>query len=59
MEAIQEQTFLDSINRSMQDSARRIQSSLGRPSSRTTRKDALRQVAILQAARVAWDADWQ
>ena len=45
------QTFIDSINKSMQDSARQVRLSLGRPSSQATRQQALAQVAMLQAAK--------
>lgn len=48
-----EQTFLALINQSMQDSARHVRLSLGRPSSRATRQQALNQVAMLQAAKEA------
>ena len=48
-----EQTFLDSLNRSMLDSARQVRLSLGRPSSQATRQQALEQVAMLQAAKEA------
>ena len=43
--------FIDSIYRSMQDSARRVRLSLGRPSSHATRQQALQQVAMLKAAK--------
>ena len=45
--------FLDSIYQSMQDSAREVRLSLGRPSSHATRQQALQQVAMLQAAKEA------
>ena len=45
--------FLDSIYQSMQDSARQVRLSLGRPSSRVTRQQALQQVAMLKAAKEA------
>ena len=45
--------FLDLIYQSMQDSARQVRISLGRPSSRATRQQALQQVAMLQAANEA------
>ena len=48
-----QQAFLDSIYQSMEDSARLVRFSLGRPSSRTTREHALQQVAMLQAAKEA------
>ena len=44
------QTFLDLINKSMQDSVRQVRLSLGRPSSQATLQEALQQVAMLQAA---------
>jgi len=43
--------FLDSIYQSMQDSARQVRLSLGRPSSHATRQQALQQVAMLKAAK--------
>jgi hypothetical protein len=43
--------FLDSIYQSMQDSAREVRLSLGRPSSHATRQQALQQVAMLKAAK--------
>ena len=45
--------FLDSIYQSMQDSAREVRLSLGRPSSHATRQQALQQVAMLKAAKEA------
>lgn len=48
-----EQTFLDSLCQSMQESAREVRLSLGRPSSQATREQALRQVAMLQEAKQA------
>ena len=45
------QTFIDLINQSMQDSARLVRLSLGRPPSQTTRQEALEQVAMLKAAK--------
>ena len=48
-----EQTFLDTLYQSMQDSARQVRFSLGRPSSQTTREQASQQVAMLQAAKAA------
>ena len=47
------QAFLDSIYQSMQDSARLVRLLLGRPSSHATREQALKQVAMLQAAKDA------
>jgi len=52
-----EQTFLDSLSQSMQDSARQVRLSLGRPSSRATRQQALEQVAMLQAAKESAQTD--
>ena len=49
-----EQTFLDSLFQSMQESARQLQV-MGRPSSHATREEALRQVQMLQQARDAWE----
>ena len=51
-----EQTFLDTLCRSMQESARELQA-MGRPSSHATREEALRQVQMLQAARDAWEGN--
>ena len=45
--------FLDLIYQSMQDSAREVRLSLGRPSSHATRQQALQQVAMLKAAKEA------
>ena len=47
------QAFLDSIYLSMLESAREVRLLLGRPSSHATREQALRQVAMLQAAKEA------
>ena len=47
------QTFLDLINKSIQDSARQARLLLGRPSSRATREQALKQVEMLKAAKEA------
>ncbi len=46
-----EKDFLDSIYQSMEDSAREIRLSLGRPSSHATLQQALEQVAMLKAAK--------
>lgn len=51
-----EQTFLDSLFQSMQESAREVRLSLGRPSSQATREEALRQVQMLQQAKEAAQA---
>ena len=48
---MEEKIFLDLIYQSMQDSAREARLSLGRPSSSATREEALRQVAMLKAAK--------
>ena len=48
-----EKIFLDLIYQSMQDSAQQVRRSLGRPSSRATRQQALQQVAMLKAAKEA------
>ncbi len=45
------QTFIDTINRSMQDSAKQVRLSLGRPSSQATREQAVRQVEMLKKAK--------
>ena len=50
---MEEQTFLDSIYKSMQVSAQQIRCSLGRTPSRVTREQALKQVAMLQQAKLA------
>jgi hypothetical protein len=51
-----QKAFLDSIFQSMQDSARLVRLSLGRPSSRATREQALRQVQMLLEAKEAAQA---
>jgi hypothetical protein len=48
-----EQTFLDSLFQSMQESAREVQA-MGRTTSHATREEALRQVRMLQEVRDAW-----
>ena len=48
---MEEKTFLDSLSKSMQDSARQVRYLLGRPSSQATRQQALQQVEILMAAK--------
>ena len=45
----EEQTLMDLLYQSMQDSAREARLSLGRPSSWATREEALQQVAMLKA----------
>ena len=47
------QTFLDLIFESIQESARQARLSSGRPSSQATLKEALQQVAMLEAAKQA------
>ena len=44
-----EQDFLNRIAQSMKESEQQINQSIGRPSSRATREQALRQVAMLEA----------
>lgn len=46
-----EKTFLSLISQSMQESARLVRSSLGRPSYVIKREKALAQVAMLQMAK--------
>ena len=45
--------FLDSIYKSLQDSARQVRLLLGRPSSRATRQQVLQQVVMLKKAKQA------
>lgn len=54
---MEEKVFIDLIYQSMQESAREIRLSLGRPSSSATREEALRQVAMLKAAKEAWQTE--
>ena len=49
----EEQTIMDLLYQSMQDSAREARLSLGRPSSWATREEALQQVSMLKAAKEA------
>ena len=49
----EEQTIMDLLYQSMQDSVREARLSLGRPSSWATREEALQQVAMLKAAKEA------
>lgn len=51
-----EQTFLDLINKSMQDSAVRVRCSSGRTSYATTREDILKQTTMLLQAKQAAQA---
>ncbi len=50
---MEEQILIDSIYRSMQDSARQVRRSLGRTSYATTLEEALSQVEMLQKAKQA------
>ena len=50
---MEEKILMDLLSQSMQDSAREARLSLGRPSSHATREEALRQVAMLKAAKEA------
>ena len=51
---MEEQVFLDLLYKSMQESVRQIQQTLGRPTSSATREEALKQVAMLKAAKEAY-----
>ena len=48
---MEEKILMNLLYQSMQDSAREARLSLGRPSSRATREEALQQVAMLKAAK--------
>jgi len=48
---MEEQVFLDLLYKSMQESAKQIQQTLGRPPSSATLEEALQQVAMLKAAK--------
>ena len=50
---MEEQTFIDLIYNSMQDSAQQVRRSLGRTPSVATREQALNQVAFLLKAKQA------
>ena len=50
---MEEQTLIDLIYQSMEESARQVRRSLGRPSSQATREQALKQVEMLNAAKMA------
>ena len=50
---MEKQTLLNSIKRSMQDSAQQVRRSLGRTPSVATREQALKQVQMLQQAKLA------
>lgn len=47
---LEEKVFLDKLNWSIQESARQARCSTGRPASRVTLEEALKQVVMLQAA---------
>ena len=51
--SMEKQTLLNSIKRSMQVSAVQVRCSLGRTSSAATREQALKQVQMLQQAKLA------
>ena len=51
--SMEKQTLLNSIKRSMQDSAQQVRRSLGRTPSVATREQALNQVAFLLKAKQA------
>lgn len=51
----EEMTLARRIYQSMQDSAREIRLSLGRPTSHATREEALRQVEMLQNAKKSFN----
>ena len=50
---MEEKRFMDLIYQSIQDSAREIRLTTGRPSSHATLEDALQQIAMLKAAKEA------
>ena len=50
---MEEKRFMDLIYQSMQDSAREVRLTTGRPSSHATLEEALQQVAMLKAAKEA------
>ena len=49
-----EQDFLNRIAQSMRDSEEQLLSSMRRPSSQATREQALKQVSVLEVARVCY-----
>lgn len=51
----EEQTLIDLLYQSMQDSAREIRLSLGQPTSHATREEALQQVEILQNVKKSFN----
>lgn len=51
--SMEEQTLIDLIYHSMEESARQVRRSLGRTSYATTREQALNQVEMLQQAKQA------
>lgn len=52
-EQMEKDVLIDLINKSMRETEQRLRS-LGRMPYAITREDALRQVAMLQRAKVAW-----
>lgn len=50
---MEEEELINAIYQSMQESARELRLTLGRPTSHATREEALRQVAMLKAAKEA------
>ncbi|WP_155950149.1 hypothetical protein [Prevotella sp. P6B4] len=48
---MEEKVLLDLIYKSIQESAREIQQALGRPPSSATREEAIKQFAMLKAAK--------
>jgi len=51
----EEKSLVKRIYQSMQESAREIRLSLGRPTSHATREEALRQVEMLQNAKKSFN----
>lgn len=51
----EEKTLVKRIYQSMQESAREIRLSLGRPTSHATREEVLRQVEMLQNAKKSFN----
>lgn len=49
-----EQAFIELIYKSMQESARQVRLTTGRPVSHATREEAIRQVEMLNAAKEAY-----
>ena len=50
-----EQTFIDLLYKSMDESARQVRLTTGRPTSKATREEAIRQVEMLNAAKNSFD----